>query len=87
MKGKRYTEEQIIGLAGARIGDLVCEDGFSEQSFYRWSASPVKVQVRRHEGLGCQTIAGVGGRERTPEFEPGRMWDSEHIRTPQTIAR
>mgnify|MGYP002635002633 FL=1 len=43
MKGKRYTEEQIIGFlkaheAGARIGDLVREHGFSEQSFYRWKS-------------------------------------------------
>ena len=43
MKGKQYTEEQIIGFlkaheAGARIGDLVREHGFSEQSFYRWKS-------------------------------------------------
>ena len=43
MKGKRYTEEQIIGFlkaheAGARIGDLVREHGFSEQSFYCWKS-------------------------------------------------
>ncbi len=43
MKGKRYTEEQIIGFlkaheAGARIGDLMREHGFSEQSFYRWKS-------------------------------------------------
>ena len=43
MKGKRYTNEQIIGFlkaheAGARIGDLVREHGFSEQSFYRWKS-------------------------------------------------
>ncbi len=41
MKRKRYTEEQIIGIlkaheAGAKVGDLVREHGFSEQSFYRW---------------------------------------------------
>ena len=43
MKGKRHTEEQIIGFlkaheAGARIGDLVREHSFSEQSFYRWKS-------------------------------------------------
>ena len=43
MKGKRYTEEQIIGFlkaheAGARVGDLTREHGFSEQSFYRWKS-------------------------------------------------
>lgn len=43
MKGKRYTDEQIIGFlkaheAGAKVGDLVREYGFSEQSFYRWKS-------------------------------------------------
>lgn len=43
MKGKRYTDEQIIGFlkaheAGAKVGDLVREHGFSEQSFYRWKS-------------------------------------------------
>jgi putative transposase len=43
MKGKRYTQEQIIGFlkaheAGAGIGDLVRKHGFSEQSFYRWKS-------------------------------------------------
>jgi hypothetical protein len=38
MKGKRYTEEQIIGFlkaheAGARIGDLAREHGFFCTSF------------------------------------------------------
>ncbi len=40
MKGKRYTEEQIISIlkaheAGAKVVDLVREHGISEQSFYR----------------------------------------------------
>lgn len=43
MKGKRYTDEEIIGFlkaheAGARVGDLVREHGFSEQRFYRWKS-------------------------------------------------
>lgn len=43
MKQKRYTDEQIIGFlkaheAGAKVGDLVREHGFSEQSFYRWKS-------------------------------------------------
>jgi putative transposase len=43
MKGKRYTDEQIISFlkaheAGSRVGDLVREHGFSEQSFYRWKS-------------------------------------------------
>jgi len=43
MKGKRYTNEQIIGFlkaheSGVQIGDLVRQHGFSEQSFYRWKS-------------------------------------------------
>ena len=40
MKGRQYREEQIIGIimayeVGAKVTDLVREDGISEQSFYR----------------------------------------------------
>ena len=43
MKGKRFTEEQIIGVlkeaeAGAATKDLCRRHGISEQSFYRWKA-------------------------------------------------
>lgn len=43
MKGKRYSEEQIIGFlkeheAGAKVADLTRRHGFSEQSFYRWKS-------------------------------------------------
>ena len=43
MKSKRYTEEQIIGFlkaheSGAKVTDLVRQQGFSEQSFYRWKS-------------------------------------------------
>jgi putative transposase len=43
MKGKRFTEEQIISVlkeseAGAETRDLCRRHGSSEQSFYRWKA-------------------------------------------------
>jgi len=41
MKGKRFTEEQIISIlkeheAGTKIQDLVRKHSVSEQSIYRW---------------------------------------------------
>jgi putative transposase len=41
LKGKRYTEEQIIavlkeGEAGAKIADLCRRYGMSEASYYNW---------------------------------------------------
>lgn len=43
MKGKRFSEEQIIGIlkeadAGASTKELCRRHGVSEQSFYRWKA-------------------------------------------------
>ena len=43
MKGKRFTEEQIIAVlkeheAGAKVSDLVRTHNVSEQSIYRWRA-------------------------------------------------
>ena len=43
MKGKRYSEEQIIGIlkeheAGVKVADLVRQHVISEQSFYRWKS-------------------------------------------------
>lgn len=43
MKGKRFTEEQIISIlkeheAGAKVQDLVRKHSVSEQSIYRWKA-------------------------------------------------
>ena len=41
MKGKRFTEEQIIAVlkeheASAKVSDLVRKHNVSEQSIYRW---------------------------------------------------
>ncbi len=56
MKRKRYTEEQIIGIlkaheAGAKVGDLVREHGFSEQSFYRWKSKYGGMEVSEAKRL------------------------------------
>jgi putative transposase len=56
MKRKRYTEEQIIGIlkaheAGAKVGDLVREHGFSEQSFYRWKSKYGGLEVSEAKRL------------------------------------
>lgn len=56
MKGKRYTEEQIIGFvkeheAGASVADLTRRHGFSEQSFYRWKSKFGGVDVSEAKRL------------------------------------
>ena len=56
MKGKRYSEEQIIGIlkaheAGAKVADLVRQHGISEQSFYRWKSKVGGMEVSEAKRL------------------------------------
>ena len=55
-RGKRYKEEQIIGIleaneAGAKVADLVREHGISEQSFYRWKSKYGGMEVNEAKRL------------------------------------
>ncbi len=66
MKGKRFSEEKIIGVlkeadAGAKAGDLCRRCGISEQTFYRWKA--------RYGGLQVSDLR----RLRLLEDENGRL--------------
>ncbi len=50
MKGKRFTEEQIIGVlkeseAGAVTRELCRRHGITEQTFYRWKSKYGGMQV------------------------------------------
>jgi len=56
MKGKRFTEEQIIRIlkeheAGAKVQDLVRKHNVSEQSIYRWKAKYGGMEVSEAKRL------------------------------------
>jgi len=56
MKGKRYSEEQIMGIlkaheAGAKVVDLVRKHGISDQSFYRWKSKFGGMEVNEAKRL------------------------------------
>lgn len=59
MKGKRFTEEQIIAVlkevdAGTKVLDVCRKYGVSEQSYYRWRAKyggPEVSELRRLRAL------------------------------------
>jgi putative transposase len=56
MKGKRYSDEQIIGIlkaheAGTKVADLVRRHSISEQSFYRWKSKYGGMEVSEAKRL------------------------------------
>ncbi len=78
MKGKRFTEEQIIRVlkeaeSGLQVSDLCRQQGISEATYYRWKSKlPVEVQVRRPGGLRGQAATSAGGRGPASEATGGR---------------
>lgn len=53
MKGKRFSEEQIVyalkqAESGVRVAELIRTMGISEQTFYRWK--------KQHSGLGVSEL-------------------------------
>lgn len=56
MKGKRFTEEQIISIlkeheAGTKVVDLVRKHSVSEQSIYRWKSKYGGMEVSEAKRL------------------------------------
>lgn len=56
MRGRRYTEEQIIRIlkaaeAGQKVKDLCREHEISEQTYYRWKAKYGGLEVSEAKRL------------------------------------
>lgn len=56
MRGKRFTEEQIIGIlkeseAGAKPREVCRRHGISEQTFYRWRSKYGGMEVNEARRL------------------------------------
>src|SRR2546425_12188191 len=81
-RGKRYTEEQIIGIlkeaaaGGAAVGEVIRRHGVSPQTYYAWKAKFAGMEVseaRRLKQLEEENrrVEGVGG---------SRAWTSRGVR-------
>jgi len=56
MKGKRYSEEQIIGIlkeheAGISVQDLIRKHGIANGTFYRWKSKYGGMEVSEAKRL------------------------------------
>ena len=78
MKGKRYSEEQLIGIlkaheAGAKkVADLVREHGISEQSFYRWKSKYGGMEVNEAKRLKELEAENANLKKLLAEAEPDK---------------
>jgi putative transposase len=58
MKGKRYTEEQIISAlkqaeVGVKVSEICRTMGISEQTFYAWK--------KKYRGMGVSEVRSTRG--------------------------
>ena len=59
MKGKRYTEEQSIGIlkeheAGLSVGEIIRKHGIANGIFYRWKSRFGGMEVKMVPGAGIE---------------------------------